>query len=126
MHYLEMAEDFHVREMKRGNALSEGQQRTLVLLDIKKRLQSWDKGLRLLNLPDPTEEDLKEISFTKTDNNPVLIQEELDFDIVELKNLIEDRAQKLTDSQRIVVETVMNSVYKNEPLCVFVDARGGT
>ena len=125
-HYLEMADDFETRENGRGLTLSESQKRTMVLLDLKKRLQSWDKDLRLINLEDPTEQELEDISFYNPDDYPVLIQEELDFDLRDLERIVEERKQKFTESQRNVFETVMNALRDNDPVYIFVDARGGT
>ena len=125
-HFLVMAEDFEAKEMKRGVTLSEIQKRTLVLLDIKKRLQSWDKDLKLLNLQDPSEQELEDIAFTHSNDYPVLIQEELEIDIDELKQMVEKREKDFTESQRNVFETVMDAFHSNVPLYVFIDARGGT
>ena len=93
-HFIEWAEDFQIDEDKKGRQLTERQIRTLVLLDIKKRLQAWDRDLNILNLKEPTEEELIEISFSASDVHPVLIQEELDFDVIELEHLVEDRKMK--------------------------------
>ena len=69
---------------------------------------------------------LQRFPFTSNNNLPVLIQEELEFDIEVLRRVVEERQNKFTDSQRKVFDTVMKAVEVKEPLCVFVDARGGT
>ena len=125
-HFLEWAEDFQANEQKKGTTLTERQIRTLVLLDIKKRLQAWDRDLKIISLKDPTEEDLKEVSFSRADENPVLIQEELDFNVDELRKLVDSRRENFTDSQREVFNTVLSAVHQEEQVCVFIDARGGT
>ena len=50
----------------------------------------------------------------------------MDFDVIELKALIESRKQQFTDSQRELFENVLEAVIKNKQLYVFIDARGGT
>ena len=125
-HFIEWAEDFQIDEDKKGRQLTEGQIRTLVLLDIKKRLQAWDRDLNILNLKEPTEEELIEISFSASDVHPVLIQEELDFDVIELEHLVEDRKMKFTETQRDVFNVVVESVFQDKQACIFIDARGGT
>ena len=125
-HYLAMAEDYEARELKNGVNLSEKQKMTLVLLDLKSRLQSWDKGLSLINMNEPSADDLDDIAFTSMADYPVLIQEELDFDLSDMKQLVDRRKTEFTDSQRNVFETVLAAVHGNFSQCVFIDARGGT
>ena len=79
-HHLEWTEDFEYDAQKKGVALSDSQKRTLVLLDIQNRLNSSDRSLKQIRLAEPTDEELKEIAFTKQDTLPILIREELDFD----------------------------------------------
>ena len=125
-HFIEWADDFKMNEEKKGNELKESQIRTLVLLDIKKRLQAWDRDLNILNIKDPTKEELNDISFSMTDAQPVLIQEELDFDINELQKVVDSRKQQFTESQREVFMEIIDAVNNDRQTCVFIDARGGT
>ena len=125
-HYIEWAEDFQANESRYSRELTERQIRTLVLLDVRKRLQAWDRDLNILCLKDPTEEELLEISFSNPDSYPVLIQEELEFDVHELQKLVENRKEMFTESQRKVFNHVVDSVYQERQVCIFIDARGGT
>jgi hypothetical protein len=125
-HFIEWADDFISSASKNGVVLSDSQIRTLVVLDIQQRLLSWDKELTMLNIVLPTEEELNDISFTNTNILPVLIREELEFDINHLREALNDKQSKLTESQRSVFDAVMHAVEQDEPLALFIDARGGT
>ena len=125
-HFIEWADDFISSASKNGVVLSDSQIRTLVVLDIQQRLLSWDKELTMLNIALPTEEELNDVSFTNTNILPVLISEELDFDINHLREALNDKQSKLTESQRSVFDAVMHAVEQDEPLALFIDARGGT
>ena len=80
----------------------------------------------MLHIAEPTQQELDDIAFRKKDSHPVLIREELDFDIDQLKETIQDKKSKLTNSQRIVFEKVLEAVENNKPFSLFIDARGGT
>ena len=67
-------------------------------LDIQQRLQSWNKELKILNIDEPTEHELEDVAFTREIIHPVLIREELDFDIEKLQETVIERKSKLTDS----------------------------
>ena len=125
-HYLEWSDDFKSKALKKNIVLTETQIRTLVLLDIKSRLQSWDRDINIINIPQPTEQELKDVAFSNNSKFPVLIQEELEFDINNLRDTVAEKQAKFTESQRKVFDTVMKAVEDRFPLCVFVDARGGT
>ena len=125
-HYTEWADDFIYDALKKGINLSDAQIRTLVSLDIQQRLQSWEKDLKMFHLVEPTKQELKDVSFAETNSRPVLIREELDFDIDKLKETVVERKSKFTNSQREVFEKVLEAVENNMPLSLFIDARGGT
>ena len=125
-HYMEWADDFISSSSKNGIVLTDSQIKTLVVLDIQQRLLSWDKNLIMLNIATPTEEELNAVSFTNTNVIPVLIKEELDFNIDELRETLNDKQSKFTDSQKKVFDTVMHAVEHGKPLALFIDARGGT
>ena len=125
-HYLEWSDDFKFKALKKNVVLSESQIRTLVLIDIKQRLQSWDRDINIINIPQPTQQELDEVAFTNKSSLPVVIQEELDFDIDSLKASLEEKKIKFTESQKKVFDRVMKAVDDQTPLCLFVDARGGT
>ena len=125
-HYMEWADDFVGNAAKKKIVLSENQIKTLILLDIQRRLQSWDRDITILNIPQPTEYELAEVNFQKENDIPVLIQEELDFDINILKKDLEVKETQFTKSQKKVFDKVIDAVLSNSTLCLFVDARGGT
>ena len=59
-------------------ALDESQLRTMLLLDLELRLQSFEKELTDFGLPKPTQEELDKV-HTITNIDPVVIREEKDF-----------------------------------------------
>ena len=82
--------------------------------------------MKIIRLPEPSTEELEDVEFLETSTLPVLIKEELDFDMDDLKALLEDRTANFTDSQREVFDVVVEAVKKGTCIAVFVDARGGT
>ena len=106
--------------------MNEQQLKTLVLIDLKRRLQSWERDLSTFGLKEPNEIELKEVDFKKLDSNSALTREELQFDIAELKKLVGKRKSQFTESQKEVFETAMEAVSSQSSLLLFIDARGGT
>ena len=125
-HFLEWADDYKQQAEKRGNALTDDQLRTLVLTDIKQRLESWERELKQFGLSNPSLTELESVNFEQGVDKPVLIREELRFNIVELKQLLQERISKFTQSQSDVFKTAMEAVENKTFLCLFIDARGGT
>ena len=120
------ADDFKKNAVKKGVKLTDSQLKTMIILDIQQRLQSWDKDLKTFQLHEPTQEELDDISFDKTNVLPVLIREELDFDIHEMQELRDKRFGMFTDEQKYIADTVMEAVRNDSSLAMFIDARGGT
>ena len=56
-HCLEWADDMLLHAQRSGKVLNEDQIRTLVLLDIKQRLHSWDRELKHFRIAEPTDEE---------------------------------------------------------------------
>ena len=125
-HCQEWADDFKTNALKKNIVLTESQIRTMVLLDIKHRLQSWDRDINIINIPQPTDAELDDVAFTNRSSLPVLIQEELEFDIESLRDGLAQKEKMFTKSQKQVFDKVMSAVEDQSHLCVFVDARGGT
>ena len=125
-HHTEWADDFILNASKNGISLTESQVRTMVVMDIQQRLQSWDKTVNMFGIPMPKQEELDDVAFTSTSIYPVLIREELDFDLEDLSKILTEQQCKFTKSQRIVFDTVMEAVKNRSPLSLFIDARGGT
>ena len=125
-HYMEWADDLKKEAETKRVIIKEEHLRTLVILDIKQRLQSWDKDLKTFQLPEPTQEELEDVNYNQVKSVPVLIREELNFDAVELKNMTGERFGMFTDKQKDVFDTVMEAVQSETALAMFIDARGGT
>ena len=124
-HWKEWTDDFEKDASNKGLSLKDSQLRTLVLLDIQTRLQSWGRNLTALQIPEPSKQDLMDISFIDKKISP-LIQEELEFDQRDMENLLETRKPLLTESQRVVFETTIKALDEGESVLLFIDARGGT
>ena len=118
------ADDFKHKGLQRNIELSEDQLRTMILLDIDMRLQSFEKSLVDFGLPVPTPEDLRNVESVVC-TQPAVIREELDFDVVELTESVDERVPTFTAEQATVFQSVMQAVKDSQPLQVFLDARGG-
>ena len=118
------AEDFEHRNQARNIELTEGQLRSMVLLDIDLRLQSAEKSLQDYGLPIPTPEELSEVEQIVS-VQPAVIREEMDFNIQELTQIVEERIPSFTTEQSTVFNTVLDAVKEEVPLQAFIDARGG-
>ena len=117
-------DDFELLGRRRGMPLDENQLRTMLLLDLEMRLQSFEKQLASFALPEPSAEDLSRVvNIISTD--PVVIREEKDFDVEELKATVEETVTKFTDEQADIFKRVMDAVSQREPMYAFIDARGG-
>ncbi len=122
----EWYEDFQYSARKKGRMPSAEELKTLVLIDIENRLQSWEKSLHHFNLPVPTEEELQLAEQVNADVFlPAVIREELDFDWQEMKELAETRKGLYTAEQLAVYNLVMEKVSTGQSLCLFINARGG-
>ena len=82
--------------------------------------------MKTFKLKEPSEQELEDVDFDKTNTFPVLIREELDFNLADMQDIKEKRINMMTDEQRDVYDTVMGAVYKGTALAMFIDARGGT
>ena len=117
-------DDYQQLGRRRGTSLDDNQLKTMLLLDLELRLQSFEKELANFGLPQPTPEDLARVeNITSTD--PVVIREEKDYDVDELRTTVQETVEKFTEEQAAVFETVMEAVREKKPLCAFIDARGG-
>ena len=117
-------EDFQHQAYKRGVMLKEVQLRTLLLLDLELRLQSFEKELADFGLPVPTEEELGQVENV-TSTEAVVIREEKDYDVGELTTKVQSTVPKFTEEQSLIYERVSSAVRKEEQLLAFIDARGG-
>ena len=122
-HFLEWTDDLQAAALKKGLSLSDQQLRTLVLLDLETRVQSREKELFTWELPQPTEKELSEVEVFHS-TVPVLIREELDFDVNQMKRLADERIAMFTADQLDAFTTIFDAVKENKQLCLFLDARG--
>ena len=104
--------------------LDENQLRTILLLDLELRLQSFEKELVEFGLPKPTHDDLARVE-TLTNTDPVVIREEKDYNMAQLVAIVEDVVPMFTPEQSMIFETVLEAVRKQQSLWAFIDARGG-
>ena len=118
-HHMEWGDDFTAKAYKKGIVISETQVRTLILLDIQHRVQSWGRDLRTFNLPEPTQGEIEDASYNDTQKLPAIIREELEFDIEKLRQLYLERKSVLTKSQAEVFDLVMSGV-ENEKQVLFL------
>lgn len=57
---------------------------------------------------------------------PLVIQEELMFDVAVLRNDVNARLQTLLLSQQELVNTLLHAIHERRPLAAFVNVPGGT
>ena len=117
-------DDIARRERGQNKSLDENQLRTLLLLDLEMRLQSFEKSLADFGLPLLTPEDLAQVENI-ANIDPVVIREEKDYCIPELISNVNKFESMFTSEQSLIFETVIEAVKKQHSLCIFIDARGG-
>ena len=117
-------DDFDLQSKEQLIPLDENQLKTMVLLDLEMRLQSFEKGLADFGLPEPTLEDLADVKNI-TNIDPVVIREEKDYCLQELVSSVNNNIPLFTPGQAQIFETVMHAVKHNQQLSLFIDARGG-
>ena len=122
--WIDWCEDFKYKAQRKGHALSDIQLRTLLLLDLELKLSSFEKLLTDFNLPKPTLEEIAQVEHV-TCTQPAIIREELDYDFVDIKEKLEQTVPSLTEEQAAIYNTVMEAVRNEEPLQIFIAARGG-
>ena len=118
-------DDFERRQnVERHGPLTEIQKKTLVLLDLDLRLQSFERQLSSYGLPIPTAEELAMVqSITSTE--PAIIREELDYNLDDLITAVQEKTPMFTAEQSTIFDTVMEAVTNGDSLQIFIDARGG-
>ena len=62
------------------------------------------RGLIINQIPEPSEQDIKDVSFEEKKVSP-LIQEELEFELADMEKLL-----KITESQKVVFETATTAI----------------
>ena len=109
-HYLEWTDDFTFEAETKGVIFDEQQMRTLVLIDLKKRMQSWERQLSAFGLKEPTQEELEAVNISSLADTDAILREELSFVRSDLMNLVDSRKSQFTYSQRVVFETALQAV----------------
>ena len=115
-----------IDDLEKNNAhkLNETQLKTILLLDLETRLQSFEKELADFGLPKPSVEDLTEVEAV-TNTDPVVIREEKQYDLEDLDSVVRDTVPKFTQEQLRFYHKVIQAVTQETSLCAFLDARGG-
>ena len=111
-------------ERNTSHKLTENQLKTIVLLDLETRLQSFEKELGDFGLPKPSIQDIEEVKPV-TNTEPVVIREEKEFHLDDLMSVVQDTVPKFTQEQSIFFNRVMEAVKQETSLLAFLDARGG-
>ena len=88
-------DDFEFQGQKHNILLSNEQLKTMLLLDLEMRLQSFEKELIDFDLTKPTEEDLSQVKAV-ANTKPGLIREEKDYNIEQLASTVEESVMKFT------------------------------
>ena len=70
--------------------------------------------------------DISEVVSNETENIPVLIKEEIEYDITELRKIADDRITEFNRSQSLIFYEVLDAVKNQQALCQFIYAWGGT
>ena len=122
--WMTWTDDFEQKSRRQLITLDENQLRTMLLLDLEMRLQSFEKSLAEFGLPQPTLEDLARVErLTNTD--PVVIREEKDYSIPQLLSSVKELVPMFTPEQAVIFETVLDAVRQEKSMWAFIDARGG-
>ena len=114
----------HSHRRTTGEELSESQKKTLVLLDLERRLQAFEKQLDHYGLPNPTPEELAAVNNIVS-LHPGVLREELDFDRQLIEDQADEREPNYTAGQQEISQAIVEAVENDEALQVFIDARGG-
>ena len=117
-------DDITFQAKKKGVTLTEHQQRTMVLVDLELRLDSFDRKLHEFSLPIPTKQELDDVNVL-TNSIPAIIREELDHDINELTAKVRTNVSLFNPEQSEIFEKVMNAVHNHIQFLGFISARGG-
>ena len=117
-------DDFERQAWRNQIELTESQKRTMLLLDLEMRLQSFEKQLVDFGLPVPTPEELAQVHHIVS-TEPAVIREELDFEVERLQEMVNDRVPNFTPEQQDIYNLVLDAVTNSKELCLFIDARGG-
>ena len=117
-------DDFKRRAENQLQTYTEGQLKTMVRLDLQTRLNSHEKDLQDFNMEPITDEEKATVDGLVNIQEAV-IREELDFDVRQLTDGVTETRAQFTEEQESIFNTVMSAVRREEPLQLFISARGG-
>ena len=117
-------DDFERKSQLQNITIEEKQLKTMLLLDLEVRLNSFEKTLADFGLPQPSADDIANVE-TITNTDPVVIREERDYNIPELMSSVENIMNDFTKEQSFIFDTVLTAVKQQQSLWLFMDARGG-
>ena len=104
-------DDFNLQGHRQMIEMDDEQLKTILLLDLEMRLQSFEKELLDFGLPQPTPEQVSRVK-TLTNTDPVLIREEKDYDVEQLADKVKDTVPSFTREQSAIYNTVIDAVLK--------------
>ena len=78
--------------------MTDAQLKTMVLLDLEMRLESFEKTLEQAGLPTPTADDRAQVQHVVS-VQPAVIREEMDYNIQDLGDLVQERVPTFTPEQ---------------------------
>ena len=107
---------------KAGQTSSEDVLKTMVRLDLQRRLLSYEKDLHDFDLEPMTDE---EKSTVEEQIEDPLICDEKDYDVDELRTDVAVTLTKFTETQQEIFNIIMHAVQQKESLQLFISARGG-
>jgi ATP-dependent exoDNAse (exonuclease V) alpha subunit len=117
-------DDIERKSQRQNISIEENQLKTMLLLDLEVRLNSFEKTLADFGLPQPSADDIANVE-TITNTDPVVIREERDYNIPELMSSVENIMNDFTKEQSLIFDTVLTAVKQQQSLWLFMDARGG-
>ena len=117
-------DDFEQQGKNKKVTLDANQLKTILLLDLEMRLQSFEKELLDFGLPQPTQDELKRVQ-TVASTEHVLIREEMDYDVNKLSGSLQEIIPLFTEEQLVIYNDVLEAVRHENSLLIFIDARGG-
>ena len=89
------ADNIERRAFRMQMELTDGQKKTLFLLDLDSRLQSYKKQLSDFGVTVPSPEELREVHHIVS-TEPAVVREEMDLELDSLQETVEDQVQIFT------------------------------
>ncbi|TMC16317.1 MAG: hypothetical protein E6J34_20245 [Chloroflexi bacterium] len=118
----QLSDDCRHRLQTRFDVLSPTDQQIidLALQDIRILLQQGNKSLADFNLPDSN------IRFDQLDAIPMIIAEEMNYDISELRSRFQRDYEQANEDQKHIFDSIMTAIDDHDGGVFFIDGPGGT